>query len=114
MEVEWHGKQPSLVHNALMAVTSLPSTPDVSLAPDALDGSIRGAGVVPPPVPRRAHRAPGEGWPPIAAGRHTLIGAPTGSGKTLAGFLVGIDRLYRAHEAGESIDGATRVVYLSR
>ena len=40
------------------------------------------------------------GWREIAAGRHTLISAPTGSGKTLAAFLVCIDRLYRAHEAG--------------
>src|SRR4051794_2798795 len=47
------------------------------------------------------------------AGRHTLICAPTGSGKTLAGFLAAIDALYRAHEAGESIEGATQVVYLS-
>ena len=42
------------------------------------------------------------GWREIAAGRHTLIAAPTGSGKTLAAFLVCIDRLYRAHEAGEA------------
>jgi hypothetical protein len=41
-----------------------------------------------------------EGWREIAAGRHTLIAAPTGSGKTLAAFLVCIDRIYRAHEAG--------------
>jgi ATP-dependent Lhr-like helicase len=47
------------------------------------------------------------------AGSHTLICAPTGSGKTLAGFLAAIDALYRAHQAGESIEGATRVVYLS-
>ncbi len=53
------------------------------------------------------------GWPEIAAGRDTLIAAPTGSGKTLAGFLVCIDRLYRAHEAGEGVDGVTRVVYVS-
>src|SRR5919201_4270601 len=53
------------------------------------------------------------GWPAIADGRHTLICAPTGSGKTLAGFLAAIDALYRAHEAGEEIDGVTRVVYLS-
>jgi ATP-dependent helicase Lhr and Lhr-like helicase len=53
------------------------------------------------------------GWPAIAAGRHTLICAPTGSGKTLAGFLAAVDALYQAHEAGEAIDGATRVVYLS-
>src|SRR5881628_1103121 len=53
------------------------------------------------------------GWPAIAAGKHTLICAPTGSGKTLAGFLAAIDALYREHEAGESTDGVTRVVYLS-
>jgi ATP-dependent Lhr-like helicase len=53
------------------------------------------------------------GWPAIVAGRHTLICAPTGSGKTLAGFLAAIDALYRAHEAGEHIEGVTRVVYLS-
>jgi ATP-dependent helicase Lhr and Lhr-like helicase len=57
--------------------------------------------------------AQAEGWPAIAAGRHTLVCAPTGSGKTLAGFLAAIDALYRAHEAGEAIEGATRVVYLS-
>ncbi len=53
------------------------------------------------------------GWPAILAGRHTLICAPTGSGKTLAGFLAAIDALYRAHDAGEAIEGATQVVYLS-
>ncbi|MET0836399.1 MAG: DEAD/DEAH box helicase, partial [Thermoleophilaceae bacterium] len=53
------------------------------------------------------------GWPAIVAGRHTLVCAPTGSGKTLAGFLAAIDALYRAHEAGQNIEGATRVVYLS-
>src|SRR5688500_17836610 len=53
------------------------------------------------------------GWPAIVAGQHTLVCAPTGSGKTLAGFLAAIDALYHAHEAGESIEGATRVVYLS-
>ena len=52
-------------------------------------------------------------WPLIAAGRDTLVTAPTGSGKTLAGFLVAIDSLYRAHEAGEQVDGVTRVVYVS-
>jgi len=54
-----------------------------------------------------------QGWPLIAAGRDTLIAAPTGSGKTLAGFLVAIDRLYRAHQAGEAIDDLARVVYVS-
>ena len=53
------------------------------------------------------------GWPAIVAGRHTLVCAPTGSGKTLAGFLAAIDALYQAHAAGEGIEGATRVVYLS-
>ena len=53
------------------------------------------------------------GWPAIVAGRHTLVCAPTGSGKTLAGFLAAIDALYQAHDAGEAIEGVTRVVYLS-
>jgi ATP-dependent helicase Lhr and Lhr-like helicase len=54
-----------------------------------------------------------EGWREIAAGRDTLIAAPTGSGKTLAAFLVCIDRLYRAHEAGEAMPEVPRVVYVS-
>ncbi len=70
-----------------------------------------------------------DGWPQIAAGRDTLIAAPTGSGKTLAGFLVCIDRLYRAHAPGQDVGqdigqdisqdisqdirGITRVVYVS-
>ena len=29
------------------------------------------------------------------------------------GFLAAIDALYQAHEAGQSIEGATQVVYLS-
>src|ERR687894_1426771 len=53
------------------------------------------------------------GWPEIVSGRHTLVCAPPGSGKTLAGFLAAIDGLYRAHEAGEDIEGVTQVVYLS-
>lgn len=54
-----------------------------------------------------------DGWPHIAAGSDTLIAAPTGSGKTLAGFLVCIDRLWRAHEAGQDVDATARVVYVS-
>src|ERR1700712_2303457 len=54
-----------------------------------------------------------EGWVHIASGLDTLIAAPTGSGKTLAGFLVGIDRLYKAHDAGEPVTDVTRVVYVS-
>ncbi|MEZ5235789.1 MAG: DEAD/DEAH box helicase [Acidimicrobiales bacterium] len=53
------------------------------------------------------------GWPAIAARQDTLIAAPTGSGKTLTGFLVAIDRLYRAHAAGEAVTGRLRVVYVS-
>src|SRR5712692_3918080 len=53
------------------------------------------------------------GWPHVAAGTDTLIAAPTGSGKTLAAFLVCIDRLYRAHEQGDAVDGVARVVYVS-
>jgi ATP-dependent Lhr-like helicase len=63
--------------------------------------------------PRGPTEAQAGGWPSIVAGNHTLICAPTGSGKTLAGFLAAIDALYREHEAGESIDGQTKVVYLS-
>jgi len=37
--------------------------------------------------------AQAKGWPPILAGRSTLLLAPTGSGKTLAAFLAAIDRL---------------------
>src|SRR6202171_3108621 len=66
---------------------------------------------------RRFPDAPTEpqagGWREVAAGGHTLIAAPTGSGKTLAAFLVCIDRLYRAHERGEPVDGVARVVYVS-
>jgi ATP-dependent helicase Lhr and Lhr-like helicase len=53
------------------------------------------------------------GWAEIAAGYPTLIAAPTGSGKTLAAFLVGIDRLYRGHEAGDPLVGGPQVVYVS-
>jgi ATP-dependent helicase Lhr and Lhr-like helicase len=53
------------------------------------------------------------GWPRVAAGEDTLIAAPTGSGKTLAGFLMAIDALYRAAEAGEEVEGQTQVVYVS-
>ncbi len=53
------------------------------------------------------------GWAHVAAGRHTLIAAPTGSGKTLAAFLVCIDRLYRAAEAGDPIPEGPQVVYVS-
>jgi ATP-dependent helicase Lhr and Lhr-like helicase len=54
-----------------------------------------------------------QGWSRIAAGDDTLIAAPTGSGKTLAGFLVGIDRLYRAHAAGVEVAGRAQVAYVS-
>jgi ATP-dependent Lhr-like helicase len=54
-----------------------------------------------------------EGWRDIAAGHHTLIAAPTGSGKTLAAFLVCIDRIYRAHEAGADPGAGPQVVYVS-
>src|SRR6266498_1452129 len=60
------------------------------------------------PTPAQA-----EGWAEVAAGRHTLIAAPTGSGKTLAAFLVCIDRLYRAHEAGAPLADGPQVVYVS-
>src|SRR3954447_7369566 len=40
------------------------------------------------------------GWPPIAAGEHTLLCAPTGSGKTLAAFLWFLVRLMTAPGEG--------------
>ncbi|HEY2411403.1 MAG TPA: DEAD/DEAH box helicase [Pirellulaceae bacterium] len=52
------------------------------------------------------------GWPPIAAGKHTLIAAPTGSGKTLTAFLVCLDRLFRQWLEGKLADGV-EVVYIS-
>lgn len=86
----------------------------IATAPDSIDG-------LHPTVAtwfrRRFPRGPTtpqrDGWPHIAVGTHTLIAAPTGSGKTLAGFLVCIDRLYRAHDAGEPTEGIARVVYVS-
>src|SRR6204780_3433106 len=53
-----------------------------------------------------------QGWPPILAGRPTLISAPTGSGKTLAAFLICIDRLVRKALSGELTD-QTEVLYVS-
>ena len=58
-------------------------------------------------------RPQAEGWREIASGRHTLIAAPTGSGKTLAAFLVCIDRIYRACEAGADPAAGPQVVYVS-
>ncbi|HZA79610.1 MAG TPA: DEAD/DEAH box helicase [Acidimicrobiales bacterium] len=54
-----------------------------------------------------------QGWPLIASGVDTLVAAPTGSGKTLAGFLVAINALYRAHEAGQPVTDISRVAYVS-
>jgi ATP-dependent helicase Lhr and Lhr-like helicase len=106
-----------------VAVSSPASTPTVSDAPEGLErGDLQpGLERFHPAVrlwfqrrfPDGPTEAQAEGWPAILAGHHTLICAPTGSGKTLAGFLTAIDSLYHAHEAGESIEGATQVVYLS-
>jgi ATP-dependent helicase Lhr and Lhr-like helicase len=95
-------------------VSTLPSTPTASPASGTLEAFH-------PAVrtwferrfPDGPTEAQAEGWPAIAAGRNTLVCAPTGSGKTLAGFLAAIDALYHAHEAGQDIEGVTRVVYLS-
>jgi len=57
--------------------------------------------------PTDAQRA---GWPPIAAGGHTLLLAPTGSGKTLAAFLWALDRIMAARLAGAEPE---RVLYIS-
>src|SRR2546423_1138382 len=53
-------------------------------------------------------RAQELGWPPIAAGDHTLLLAPTGSGKTLAAFLSALDGLVR-----DPSQRGTRVLYVS-
>jgi ATP-dependent Lhr-like helicase len=57
------------------------------------------------PEPTAAQR---KGWPPITAGKHSLILAPTGSGKTLAAFLGAIDGFVR-----DPAERGTRVVYVS-
>jgi ATP-dependent helicase Lhr and Lhr-like helicase len=97
-----------------VSVTSLPSAPATTAPPGSLD---RFHPAVRTWFERRFPDGPTEaqagGWPAIVSGRHTLVCAPTGSGKTLAGFLAAIDGLYHAHEAGEDIEGLTRVVYLS-
>ena len=51
-------------------------------------------------------------WPPIQAGRATLIAAPTGSGKTLTAFLAAIDALVR-EGALAPLPDETRVLYVS-
>ena len=53
-----------------------------------------------------------EGWPPVMAGRDTLIAAPTGSGKTLAAFLWSLNRLVQAALSGR-LEDRTYVVYVS-
>ena len=58
-----------------------------------------------------ATQAQKKGWPPILAGRSTLLLAPTGSGKTLAAFLAAIDRLMFSPEPPKK--KRCRVVYIS-
>src|SRR5208337_3429806 len=53
-----------------------------------------------------------QGWPPILAGKSTLICSPTGSGKTLAAFLACIDHLVRK-ALGDGLQDRTRVLYVS-
>ena len=87
---------------------------------EAPDGEVHGGRFHPAVATWFARRFPDgptpaqeEGWDRIAAGGDTLIAAPTGSGKTLAGFLVCIDRLFRAHAAGEAVDRRAQVAYVS-
>ena len=54
-----------------------------------------------------------EGWPPIAAGEHTLVCAPTGTGKTLAAFLWAIDRLTTGASAASGDAAGSRVAAAS-
>ncbi len=53
-----------------------------------------------------------QGWPPILAGKSTLICSPTGSGKTLAAFLACIDHLIRK-ALGGGLRNRTEVLYVS-
>src|SRR5262245_35784825 len=50
-----------------------------------------------------------QGWPVIAAGKHTLLLAPTGSGKTLAAFLACLDGLWRQDPIGPGV----QILYVS-
>lgn len=52
------------------------------------------------------------GWPPVSAGKHTLILAPTGSGKTLAAFLWAINHLVEQRLA-EPMPRGVRILYVS-
>ena len=60
------------------------------------------------PEPTLAQR---KGWPPILAGKSTLLLAPTGSGKTLAAFLAAIDRLMFTPEPPKK--ARCRILYVS-
>ncbi|NDZ11987.1 ATP-dependent DNA helicase [Variovorax sp. WS11] len=62
------------------------------------------------PAPTEAQKA---AWPPIRAGRHTLVAAPTGSGKTLTAFLAALDGLVRQGLAPGGLPDETTVVYVS-
>jgi ATP-dependent helicase Lhr and Lhr-like helicase len=100
--------------DAMVCMSSLLATPTVSDASGILQ---RFHPAIRTWFERRFPDGPTEaqtgGWPAIVGGQNTLVCAPTGSGKTLAGFLAAIDALYRAHEAGQAIEGVTRVVYPS-
>ena len=61
---------------------------------------------------RDATECQARAWSALSDGHDVLVSAPTGSGKTLAAFLLCIDRLVRAAEAGP-LDDATHVVYVS-
>ena len=97
------------------------SMTELLLPPPTDRHTLRPADLLCPPVAawfgRRFPQGPtapqAAGWPHIAAGRHTLLASPTGSGKTLAGFLMAIDRAWRAHLAGDPVTGSVRVVYVS-
>ena len=95
-----------LVAASKPAEPGTPSDPLALFSP-AVAGWFRSAFAAPTP-------AQVQGWPSIAAGRHTLIHAPTGSGKTLAAFLWCLDRLAREPRVRtKAAPGSVRVLYVS-
>ncbi len=52
-------------------------------------------------------------WPALRTGKDVLVASPTGSGKTLTGFMVAIDALWHAFDAGTYVPKTAKVLYVS-